>query len=240
MKVYSWNILFKNQELERVFAFIRDSEWDVFCLQEVPEEFLAKIRTLPIKVEAVVEANRQLTGGKIAVYIVILSRYPIANTKPIPLPYKEEHGSLREKIYVRTMSTIGLLTKRVGPRHLSLQHPGTRLAEFEIAMIERDPSIPSIVCGDFNILESPHITPINFFRGGSISDTVLYTRERTSLEKRFFEHELTNPLLGSNTHPLSRSQLDHILVSKSFSIKDARVLSERMGSDHCPIRVDIS
>jgi endonuclease/exonuclease/phosphatase family metal-dependent hydrolase len=114
------------------------------------------------------------------------------------------------------------------------------LKEFEIAMAARDRSQPTIVCGDFNTLEKPHITLLNWILGGRASDAALYSRERTHIEKRFVEYELHNPLSGKITHPSSRSQLDHILVSHSFSIKNVAVLPDRIGSDHHPIRVEVT
>ena len=106
-------------------------------------------------------------------------------------------------------------------------------------MAERDPSVSTIVCGDFNTIESPFVSLLNWLLGGSVSDSFSYRRERTHIEKRFVEHELINPLAGGITHPLSQSQLDHILVSRSFSIKNAVILPDRIGSDHHPIRVEI-
>jgi endonuclease/exonuclease/phosphatase family metal-dependent hydrolase len=129
---------------------------------------------------------------------------------------------------------------RVFNLHLILANPSWRLKEFEQAMTERDASRSTIVCGDFNTLEKPHITLLNFILGGRVTDALLYKRERTHIEKRFVEHSLINPLRGMTTHTASRSQLDHILVSHSFSIKNASVLPDRMGSDHHPIRVEIA
>jgi endonuclease/exonuclease/phosphatase family metal-dependent hydrolase len=259
MKIYSWNILFKNRELDRVFAFIRDSEWDIFCLQEVPEEFLARLRALSVEVAAAPEADRNLDSGHSTQYVVILSRHPIQNVKPIPLPYHDSDQSLRGKMFGWMMSALGLWAKRLGNRHailadiktpkgivrvfnlhLSLINPAVRLDEFEAAMSEHDLSQPTIVCGDFNIVEKPHITILNFLLGGSFGDAFFYSRERKNIEQVFATHQLVNPLRGKSTHPLSRSQLDHILVSKNFSIKKTEVLKDRIGSDHCPIRVDIS
>jgi endonuclease/exonuclease/phosphatase family metal-dependent hydrolase len=128
---------------------------------------------------------------------------------------------------------------RVFNIHLPLVHPHIRAEEFERIMVERDDGRPTIVCGDFNILEKPHITPINWLLGGSVSDALRYKRERTHIEKRFISYELNNPLHGKMTHPFSLSQLDHILVSRSFSIKNAEVIRDRFGSDHNPIRVTI-
>ncbi len=128
---------------------------------------------------------------------------------------------------------------RVFNLHLVLAHPTWRLKEFETAMFKRDPALPTIVCGDFNILSARHITPLNWILGGSLGDALLPGRERTTIDKRFAEHQLTNPLSGTITQTPSYSQLDHILVSSSFSIKSAEVIPDRHGSDHHPIRVEI-
>ena len=60
-----------------------------------------------------------------------------------------------------------------------------------------------------------------------------------NFEKQFIAHELTNALRGKITHPFSHSQLDHILISNSFSVKNAKVIADRFGSDHCPIHAEI-
>lgn len=258
MKIYSWNMLFKNREVDRAFTFIRDSEWDVFSLQEVPEEFLARLKTLPSEIVSASDTDRKVGDKHSTHYVVILSRHPIRKGKPLPLPYFDPSLPLRAKLFIRMMFALGLWTKGLGNRHslyadielptgsarvfnlhLSLLTPATRRAEFELAMSERDSSLPTIVCGDFNILESLHITALNFFLGGHLSDVFFYYRERVSIEKEFSKRDLRNPLLSKSTHPISHSQLDHILVSDSFSVANTEVLKDRMGSDHRPISVEI-
>ena len=128
---------------------------------------------------------------------------------------------------------------RVFNLHLVLAQPAWRLKEFEMAMAERDSSRPTIVCGDFNTIEAPHISILNWLLGGKVSDVFFHRRERTNIQEHFVQHELVNALAGSITHQLSRSQLDHILVSHSFAIKNASVIPDRIGSDHHPISVEI-
>ncbi len=257
MKIYSWNMLFSNKELDRALAFIRDGEWDIFCLQEVPEEFLSRLRTLPVGIAVASESDRMLHSKRDTIYSVLLSRYPIQATTIIPLPFHDPHLPLRVKIFTRFMFMAGVWTEGLGNRngicidiqttsgiirilnlHLILLTPAIRLKEFEMAMLYRDYTIPTIICGDFNTIESWRMAPLNWLLGGKIFDTLFYTRERAHLEKLFAKHSLTNPLRGQSTHVFADSQLDHILVSKHFSLQTASVLPNRLGSDHHPIFVE--
>lgn len=257
MKVYSWNMLFQNRRGARALAFIRDTDFDVFCLQEVPEAFLALLKTLPCHLAAAPEVDRLFKGERSTQYVVMLSRFPILREGRIPLPYREPTLPLRSRLFVRSMMWLGIWALGLGNRHalyadletpsgavrvfnlhLPLATPVSREEEFERAMLERDPDLPTIVCGDLNILEKPHITPLTWILGGTLGDAFLARRERASVEARFASHQFSNPLRGKSTHPISRSQLDHILVSRHFSVARASVLAGSFGSDHRPIFVE--
>lgn len=264
MKIYSWNMLFRNSELDRAFEFIKDSDFDIFCLQEVPEAFLARLKTLPFFIDSHFDfmayrsdVERLFRRGTEHNFVVTLSKHPITAQGEISFPDYWHLLPLRSRVFVTIMwpfyfskiqnrgglyadITINKTSVRIFNLHLILAHPTWRLKEFEMAMAERGQSRPTIVCGDFNILESRRVTILNWLLGGRVSDALLHQRERTHIEKRFVERELQNPLRGSVTHPFSRSQLDHILVSHSFTIKNASVLSDRVGSDHHPICVEIA
>lgn len=254
MKIYSWNILFRNRELDRAFAFIRDTDFDIFCLQEVPEHFLARLKTLPFHLAETIDVER-LSSPDEPLHLVTLSRYSIVNRCVMPFPEYWPVLPFRTKLFVRLMRifhwskiknrtnlyvdiTTQDSTVRVFNLHTALTRVDLRLREFESAMVERNPHIPTIVCGDFNTIESPRVSLLNWFLGGPISDIIRYNRERTHIEKRFIENELRNPLRGRVTHLFADSQLDHILVSYSFSIKKAEVIPDRMGSDHNPLFVE--
>lgn len=259
MIIYSWNMLFRNKAPDRALDFIARMPFDIFCLQEVPEEFLDRLRALPYHMSVASEVERVFAGQQSLQYLVTLSRAPIVNDGRIPLPYREVGLPLRARLFVRAMVGLRLWALWVSNRHaayidietdrsvvrvfnmhLPLATPRWRAEEFETVMLERDHALPTVACGDFNILEKPHITPISWVLGGTTGDMFFYKRERRDVERRFATHQLTNPLKQSSTHPLSRSQLDHILVSDSFAITRAGVISDRMGSDHHPIVVEVA
>ena len=257
MKIYSWNMLFRNRELDRAFQFISETDFDIFCLQEVPEEFLKRLQTLSCFIAFRTERELLYKKGLLHNYIVILSKHIITSDGEIPHPDYLSLLPLRTRLFMQFMPfelfarvrdrrslcvdiTVHGVSMQVFNLHLILAQPAWRLREFETAMTKRDTSRPTIVCGDFNILESPKISILNWLLSGHMSDALLWTRERNRIEKYFATHGLTNPLHGKNTHPLSRSQLDHILVSHSFSIKNAEVLTDRIGSDHRLIRVEVA
>lgn len=256
MKIYSWNMLYRNREARDAFRFIAKADFDLFCLQEVPEEVLERLKTLPLHVAYRTDTEKIFPSVIVPMFNVILSRYPIETQGEVSfddywalLPWRTRFfvqfmpsqlfSKIRNRGGLYADITIAGKSIRVFCLHLILAQPLWRLREFELAMTKRDPSRPTVVCGDFNTLQRPHVTLLNWILGGRVSDALFYNRERTHIEKRFVEYELRNPLSGKVTHTISRSQLDHILVSHSFSIKNAEVLPDRVGSDHHPIRVEI-
>jgi len=257
MKIYSWNMLFRNLRRKSAFDFVRNVDADVFCLQEVPKALLTRLEKTYTYIAYASDVEHLFPRNPIPTYNVILSRYPIRGQGIISFPDYQDILPPRTRVarfllrpfhFSEIRNRNGLYadieapsgTVRIFNLHLILAHPTWRLQEFERAMAERDPSLPTVVCGDFNIIESPKASILNWVLGGRVSDAFRYKRERISIENRFVAHELTNALAGSHTHPFSHSQLDHILVSHALTVRDARVLPDRYGSDHHPIYVEIT
>jgi endonuclease/exonuclease/phosphatase family metal-dependent hydrolase len=249
-------MLYYNRELNRAFKFISESDFDIYCLQEVSETFLKRLQTLPFFIVSRSERELHIKEGVYHNYVVILSKHQIESHDEILFPEYWHLLPLRTRLFVSVMSSrlftrirnrkalfadirIHGTSVRVFNMHLILAQPAWRLKEFELAMAEKDPSKPTIVCGDFNTIEAPHISILNWLLGGRVSDVFFHHRERTDINKQFVQHELVNTLAGSVTHQLSRSQLDHILVSHSFSIKNAEVVPDHFGSDHHPICAEV-
>jgi endonuclease/exonuclease/phosphatase family metal-dependent hydrolase len=259
MKIYSWNMFFDNPDLDRAFDFVRQSDFDIFCIQEAPVEFIDKLRTLPYCLDAADEMDQLRAGKPSKRNLAILSRYPLVVAEHIPLPYREPTLKPRAKLFLRLAVSLRIWglgrgnrhTQRVvidTPRgllelfnlHLPLATPAWRKEEFGLVLNRRDPRVPTVICGDFNILEHPRATPLTWFLGGTVSDVVFYKRERIQMEKLFSKHSLANPLRDAITQKISRSQLDHILVSQDFEIKSAAVIADSYGSDHQPIFAEVA
>ena len=253
MTVLSWNMLFSNQRPDEALAFIRDCGADVVCLQEVPEPFLNSLETLPYETVSAVETSRRTKHGDFVHYLAILSRYPIGRHAHIPLPERAVER-LRSRLFVKLMIALGIWGQGFGVRHqlvadvrtpqgtarilnlhLPLQQSAWRAEEFERAMMNLDPDLPAIVCGDFNTFESRRIQPVAWLLGESFSSLFSSAMERRQMQQRFRRHALANPLAGTVTHPISHSQLDHILCSKHFIVNRAQVVENRHGSDHHPV-----
>lgn len=254
MKIYSWNMLYKNPDLDRAFSFIQGLDFDVLCLQEVPEEFLARLERLPTHLAYALDSERAEANTNISIYCVILSPHPVLASGSIEIPVAPQ--SWQTRLFMWLMHPLGwrrivkkgnvfadidmpsLGRVRLFSLHLTLATPAGRLREFGIAMDHRDPATRSIVCGDFNVLEHARVTLLNWLLGGRPRDIFAWYRERAVIEKRFGEFALQNPLRGKPTQTISHSQLDHILVPNTLRVSKAEVLPDRAGSDHHPIFIE--
>ena len=228
MRILSWNMLFSNSRLEEALTFIDGSGAQVVCLQEVPESLLPRLRALPYHSVEAIETGRVSRKGLSTQYLVILSRFRIARHARVPLPLRQYSLPLRTRLFVGFRVRLGLWGRGVGERHLliadletprgvlrvfnihlPLARAAWRLEEFELAMMNRSRELPTIICGDFNTLESRRIAPLYWLLGSPLVETFSWRRERLVMEERFLAYELVNPLRGQTTHPISRSQLDH-------------------------------
>jgi endonuclease/exonuclease/phosphatase family metal-dependent hydrolase len=256
MIIYSWNMLFANQKLDDAFDFIASCDFDIFCLQEVPAEFLPRLQSLPCFFASIDEWHLHTASRTFLIHSVILSKYPIQHTEAISFPDRRTSLLTRftryllnllsaEKIIKRDKHTAFFADVLVDSRmfrvfnfHLPLSYPLQRMSDFIHAMKQKQ-SADTVVCGDFNILERFYIALLNWLLGGSLLDWFLFWRERKNMEAQFSALELSNPLVGKSTHPISRSQLDHVLVPATAKVMHREVLTNAHGSDHCPLRVQI-
>jgi endonuclease/exonuclease/phosphatase family metal-dependent hydrolase len=244
-----------NRAHHEVLAYVQNSNADLFLLQEVPHTLLPSLSALYPHHAYAVDSERVYGGAEWTNYNVILSKYPLTDIRtvpfePIPLPFRTKLAILcmtplgwartwnRNAIVARAETPLGSID--VASVHLTLSRPKIRAQEFASVMASLAPSVPAIVGGDFNIIERPLVKPLSYALGADVSESLPWFDERTLFEERFAALGFQNPLRHQVTHGFSRSQLDHILVSKHVRVEKAEVSGELHGSDHAPVMVTIT
>jgi endonuclease/exonuclease/phosphatase family metal-dependent hydrolase len=256
MKIHSWNVYCYNKQIEDVFTYIKNLEYDVLCLQEVTPALLERLETLPVHLVSHVDVIRLFRHGRREKnYVVILSKHPFARTStlqffdfPFPMHTRIFIGVMRflkwsfiterGAVYADVDLGQGALT-RIFSIHLTLWGPHNRQKEFQAVLGHIEPNRPAVLCGDFNVIEYGPMKILNWLLGAPLRQAMPWYPERDLFEERFSTAKLHNPLRGKVTHPFSRSQLDHILVSEDIKVTHAWVDDERHGSDHCPVGIEI-
>ena len=256
MKIYSWNMFCFNARQDAAFEFIRSADFDIFCLQEVPEKFLERLKTLPCHLASAPDSIMFVTPRKTeAHHAVILSRFPISDSGPISFP--KGASPLRSRLLTKAMKPFGWKKNggkgsvwadvsvpgtgavRVFSLHLSLASPTERGAELEMVAGDLPKDIPAILAGDFNVIEHALVKSFNWFLGSPLRESHPFHRERKHMEERFAHYNFQNPLRGKVTHGISQSQLDHILVPKEWVVAGASVGKKKYGSDHRPVYLEV-
>jgi endonuclease/exonuclease/phosphatase family metal-dependent hydrolase len=255
MKIYSWNVLRSNRKLEEVYGFIEKLDFDVLCLQEVTEEMLSRFKQMPFHIAYNVERFAENSRSKVSRnYAVILSRPEIRSQGKIQFPeLLRTFNSNRFEAFMKRVEKWESVTNlgavyadieiegkltRVFCVHLALWNPQTRTKEFEHLMEFLPKEGPTIVCGDFNILEYGPIKILNWLLSGSFYEGMPWYPERRLFEERFTKHNFKNPLRGMITHAFSHSQLDHVLLSPELTSVKSWVEEDSRGSDHQPVGVE--
>lgn len=234
--------------MPEVARHIESLDFDVLCLQEVTPLLLERLKSMPYHLTYHVDVLRLHGKGKDERnYVAILSKVPFLNTGTLQFfdfafpPHTRAFitfmslfrwSFVTERGAVYADVPYGNSTLRVFSVHLTLWGPHNRVKEFEAVLGHVEPEAPTVVCGDFNIIEYGPMKILNWLLGAPLSSGMPWYPERDLFEERFLKAGFSNPLRGKTTHPFSKSQLDHILVSHNMKATDPHVYRERHGSDH--------
>lgn len=264
LKLVSWNVFVLNPRIADACAFIRDMDFDVLCLQEVPDALLEQLRSLPYHLVSSIDTiwvtdAHHPDRGESTMHHVILSKHPIvahtayaASELPTRMPWQTHFyyflryhlrmwrgGAMRARTFISANINVSDTTIRVFSAHLPLYTPQIRMSEFRSLCLHLSENIPNIVCGDFNVLDNWLMRPLNWLQGGSFASAMPWTHERADMQEQFKMSGFINPLHAKNTHKFAGCQLDHILVPIDTPTSNAQVIPELYGSDHYPVTVTI-
>jgi endonuclease/exonuclease/phosphatase family metal-dependent hydrolase len=269
----SFNVLYKNPKPEQLLAFLREQvkAVDVICLQEVRQEILTELEKFGVFIKLGADAERQSksTGKKIYDHIVIMSRHPMGKARWRRYEVRDSptrRWRLFDKLTSGKEETSFLYEAKRGsvsadvivdgrPVRVICGHPsvwGAKRRRGEILdLLDQVTMIsPTIVCGDFNILDDWVIKAVTNFLCADTLGEGLYEmgpwyRERTMMERLFQLYLFQNPLKGHKTFWAKLFglkfgfQLDHALVPASSHVTRAEVLPDMYGSDHHPVLVEV-
>ena len=255
MKVYSWNVYCYNRKIQEVCDFIERLEFDVLCLQEATPELLKCLQDMPYEIAYHTDVIRLDSPRKEELnYVVILSKHPMEYRGTLQFPEFALPKYMRYIVSFMTGLGWTLVTERgsvfadvrIGKRlirvfsaHLTLWGPGNRDEEFKEILKNVRPGMPTIIGGDFNIIEHPPMKIINWILGSAFHEALPWYPERALFEERFRRSGFKNPHRTQVTHGFSRSQLDHILITRDLTARSAWVLPDLHGSDHYPVGVEL-
>jgi endonuclease/exonuclease/phosphatase family metal-dependent hydrolase len=255
MRIITWNLRYDNKRTVEAVQNALQYNPDVLCLQEVPQETLAWLQKLE---GYYVNSSYDFTHLKDARkngYICTLTRLEPIDI--LEITYDDDtYTSLLNKIYylklAHNQERHTALVVCINTKQGQLQIVNTRLScaigtldrllEFK-TMEEKIhyQQIPTIFCGDFNVVDSKWFNWVTgWIRGFARYDYQI--NERQSFESLFNEANLVNIFHGYSTIFLNKPllQLDHILIPKDMTVTYKEISQKCFGSDHRMLLADIS
>jgi endonuclease/exonuclease/phosphatase (EEP) superfamily protein YafD len=209
------NLLYTNEEYDKLFALLDNEQPEVVVLQEVTHAWAAELKRLEGKYpHQVIEAR----DGKFG--IALLAKYPLTTVATVasePLGFPTIVASLavsgRGLQVVATHPMVPLGTRNYAARNTQLATIGEMLRRSEGARV---------LVGDLNTSM------------WELKYRVLEARTGLRNVRRGFGITPTWPTFL----PLAMIPIDHALVSGEIGVRDVRT-GARIGSDHLPLIVTI-
>ncbi len=249
MKLLSWNVAGFRACLKKGFSdFFLDAAADVFCLQEVKAE-MSQIDFHPQDYrEFLFPAKRKGYSGTL-----VYSR-----TEPIDVRYgygEQEYDDEGRSITVE-YENFYLVTVYVPNVKRDLSRLASRMnfeETFKSYLHRLERKKPVVVCGDLNVAhEEIDICNARANRGhagftdeerGKFSELLAsgFVDTFRTLNPQKIQYSWWS-YLGHDRERNSGWRLDYFLVSEKIFpfVKDSRIYDEILGSDHCPVGIELN
>jgi len=254
MRIVSWNVNSRNKKIKKGIHYILSLSPDVICLQEVPQRILSYLQTLSdYSLSTCFDSKHHKIPQKNIYVCTLTKQQPMRVTK-----HTYDNGfsnSLLTKFYtfllhVEEKHMVLVVTLMIHRKKIQIANTrlscaiGThdRLQELTTLIQKtKHPTIPTIYCGDFNVVDSKIFNRLTgWIRGFDHFDYLL--DERKAFEALYTKEHLVNIFRGKSTSIINRPllQLDHILVPYSFITIGNGLTRKRYGSDHKMLITDIN
>ncbi|MFC1790129.1 exodeoxyribonuclease III [Patescibacteria group bacterium] len=249
-KIISWNVnglraVYKRDSL----AWFKEMDADIVCLQEIKADFDQLPQDLTSIPGYFVYTNSAQKKGYSGVLVYSRGK-PKKITKVLGLPRFDQEGRLLE-LQFRDFTLFNLYIPHGGRQKENLEY---KLVVYKklLARLEQVKDQPVVLVGDFNIARSE----IDLARPKDNLKNIMFTpEERGQLEKllklgfvdtfRQFSQEKGHytwwPYWREARARNLGWRIDYCFISQSLKprLKRAFILEDVLGSDHCPVGVEI-
>lgn len=252
MRIITWNVRAANKRIMKLISHALSYKPDILCLQEVPELRLAEINKLGYHLVYAQDFKGKRKQTK-NTYTCILTKHRPVSQKIANL-HRATHRSLMTRVmysFIRGITenhSASIISIRYENRILQIASTrlscaismGDRLASLVSLANELDATVPAIVCGDFNIMDSKLLNVLSgWTRGFTLKGYFL--NERKEFERIIAQLGLTNIFKNRSTFftKFPRLQFDHILIPEEARVVYQEIGKRTFGSDHRMLLVDI-
>ena len=154
MLIATWNVNSVKQRLEHLLGFLKKTEADVVCLQEIKcvDEAFPRLEIEELGYNVAVHGQKGFNG------VALLSRHPVTDVTP-RLPGDESDGQSR---YIEGLVQAGSRVVRVASIYLPNGNPvGTDKFTYKLAWMDRledharrllELEEPTVLAGDYNVI----------------------------------------------------------------------------------------
>lgn len=257
MKICSWNLLYTNKTSNKVLRFIRETDYNIYCLQEVPTETVKYLGKLGYNIEHCLDSaifNSDKTEKDLS-HLVILSKPKIS--KKIVIPHGKKSNTIRGALasyFICGFHMPDLIKTGFNSMYIDVEEKDRKYRVFnshfklmqgykgkvqDFKDLRRNLDHIPIFCGDYNILDTYPVKMLNWANGHNLSEIVLGS-ERKELDAILEANGLVNHFKGQKTYKSFHTQLDHIITPNFIKIGERKNHSDNLhGSDHHPIMIEV-
>ena len=252
MRLVSWNVNGVRAVIKKDFlASFASMATDVLCLQETKAQDDQVIEALSDVSDYFIYSNSAVKKGYSGTAI-------LSKIKPISVEYDlgiEEHDQEGRVIAAEyeAFILVTVYTPNSGSELKRLAYRQAWDKEFHNYLKQLETRKPVIVCGDLNVAHQE----IDLARPKpNYNKSAGYMQEEIDGIQRYMDNGFIDSF--RDTHPTTEKyswwsyragararnvgwRIDYFLLSENLKdkIKDADILTEVMGSDHCPVQLDL-
>lgn len=253
MKIVSWNVNGIRAVLKKDFAeSFASMEADILCLQETKaqddqvKEALAEFKDYHIYSNSAVKKGYSGTA-------IISKQAPLSITKDMGIEEHDQEGRVLCAEY-EDFYLVTVYVPNSGSELKRLDYRQTWDEDFFNYLKNLEATKPVLVCGDFNVAHTeidlarpkPNYNKSAGYMQEEIDGMDRFTQGGFKDTFRHFYPDVTDKYSWWSYRAGARGKnvgwrIDYFLASEGFlpQLKDAFILNDIMGSDHCPVGIEL-